>query len=97
MHHRAEEKGKGLLNSARKGKTTKRASGKPEFHIRLHHRQNASWQGELYWLNTGERVCFRSLLELVALIQEAADITFEPEAEEYLRSWDKKQEKVSTL
>lgn len=85
------------LNSTGINKTAQKATGKPEFQIRLHHRQNSSWQGELHWMNTGEKISFRSLLELINLIQEAAEISSEPEAEEYLRTWKISSEKVSTL
>lgn len=34
-------------------------------------RQNASWQGEVLWQKTGQKMCFRSALELLHLIQGA--------------------------
>ncbi len=85
------------LNSAGSNNTLLKSTGMPEFQIRLRHRQNTSWQGELYWLNTGEKKSFRSLLELINLIQEAAEISSEPEAEDYLRTWKTNAEKVSVL
>lgn len=85
------------MTSAGSNKIKEKSTGKPEFQVRLHHRQNCSWQGELYWLNTGEKITFRSLLELINLIQEAAEISSEPEAEEYLRTWKTSAEKVSTI
>ncbi len=60
---------------------------KPEFILRVIMRQNASWQGELRWLNSGKTVYFRSLLELIVLIQEAMVISGQPEADYSFRSW----------
>ena len=61
--------------------------GKPEFLIRLNMRQNATWQGELCWVNDGRKIHFRSLLEMVNLMQEAIEISGEPKAEYAFRSW----------
>jgi hypothetical protein len=66
---------------------TRKPLGKPDFMIRLSLRQNVTWQGELHWLNAGRRVNFRSLMELISLMQEAADISAEPRKEYELRSW----------
>lgn len=60
---------------------------KPEFLIRLNMRQNATWQGELCWVNDGRKIHFRSLLEMVNLMQEAIDISGLPQAESAFRSW----------
>ncbi len=60
---------------------------KPDFIVRVLMRQNASWQGELCWLNSGKTVHFRSLLELIMLMQEAMEISGQPEADYSFRSW----------
>lgn len=41
------------------------------FIVRILYRCNASWQGEIIWLEGKRQKKFRSLLELVMLIQEA--------------------------
>ena len=69
------------------GKVPKNSLGKPGFLIRLNLKQNVTWQGELHWINAGRKVHFRSLLELIALMQEAIDISAEPHGEYELRSW----------
>jgi hypothetical protein len=51
-----------------------RAKPKLSFLVRLQYRQNASWQGEVQWADSGrgtKSVQFRSLLELLALMAEA--------------------------
>lgn len=60
---------------------------KPEFLIKILMRQNSSWQGEIRWLNSDKVIHFRSMLEMVMLIQEAMDLSGEPEAEYKFRSW----------
>lgn len=51
--------------------TTSQKNSKPieVFFINTIFRQNASWQGEVLWEKTGQRICFRSALELLHLIQ----------------------------
>jgi hypothetical protein len=57
------------------------------FLIRILLRQNATWQGEVHWLDTDKVVRFRSLLEMVMLMQEAMDTSGEPKVEYEFRSW----------
>ena len=41
------------------------------FSVRILFRQNASWQGSLLWQEGGQEVCFRSVLELILLMDNA--------------------------
>ena len=41
------------------------------FSLKILFRQNASWQGSLCWLESGQEVPFRSVLELLLLIDSA--------------------------
>lgn len=41
------------------------------FAVRIIFRQNASWQGSVKWLDTGQEQSFRSVLELILLIDNA--------------------------
>ena len=51
---------------------TRRTSlGGTNFLVSIHHQQNHSWQGSIQWLDTGQKVHFRSELELLGLMQEA--------------------------
>jgi hypothetical protein len=76
--------------------TSKKTLGKPEFLVRLNLRHNATWQGELHWLNADRRVHFRSVMEMVALMEEAMEISGEPKAEYEFRSWQDEIDSVST-
>lgn len=42
------------------------------FMIRVLFRQNTSWQGRITWMNENREECFRSVLELLLLIDSAA-------------------------
>jgi hypothetical protein len=70
-------------------------AGGAEFLIRVHFRQNASWQGEVHWLEADKKIFFRSFLELVMLLQEALDEADSPKAEYLFRSWTDKEEIIS--
>lgn len=67
---------------------------KPEFLIKIHHRQRTTWQGEITWLDgtrEGQSVFFRSRREMLALIEEAADACKKANPESKLRSWKDEQ------
>ena len=40
------------------------------FAIRILFRQNVSWQGSITWVEGGQEVCFRSVLELIVLMND---------------------------
>ena len=43
------------------------------FVIRVQHRQNSSWQGRITWMDKNKTVCFRSVWELIKLVDGALD------------------------
>lgn len=43
------------------------------FVIRVQHRQNSSWQGRITWMDQDKTVCFRSVWELIKLVDGALD------------------------
>lgn len=43
------------------------------FVIRVQHRQHSSWQGRVAWLDKDQTVSFRSVLELIKIIDGALD------------------------
>ena len=43
------------------------------FVIRVKYRQNATWQGEIVWLEKSLRTSFRSALELLRILQDALE------------------------
>lgn len=47
-----------------------RSTEKGSFVIQILDQQNYSWQGTITWLANNERKSFRSLLELIKLIDE---------------------------
>ena len=59
------------------------ASGREAtFHIRVIFRKNASWQGIICWVDGGKRENFRSVLELLMLMDEAVEAGREKRAQE---------------
>ena len=49
------------------------------FKIRILFRQNAGWQGSVYWLESKQESQFRSVLELILLLDSALTPEEEPE------------------
>ena len=49
----------------------KRTGDLGSFVIRVQHRQNNSWQGRVTWLEENKTENFRSVLELIHLIDDA--------------------------
>lgn len=44
------------------------------FIIRVQHRQNSSWQGRITWMEADKTIQFRSVWEMIKLIENAVDI-----------------------
>ena len=63
------------ITAARKGKLA-------TFHLRVLFRQHASWQGSLYWMEEDREESFRSVLELILLMESALTRRFENEPEQ---------------
>ena len=57
------------------------------FIIRVQHRQNSSWQGRITWIEKNQTMYFRSVLELMKLMESALDSVSGPEDDEVLPSW----------
>ncbi len=55
------------------------------FLITIHHTENYSYQGFIQWLDTGEKLHFRSELELMTLIHSA--VSTQTEEDRSLRDW----------
>ena len=51
------------------------------FIVRVQHRQNSSWQGRLTWMEQDKTISFRSVWEMIKLIESAVDTVSEPEEE----------------
>ena len=63
---RPEESGSGVLAAAPAAAGEEKALA--TFKLRILFRQNASWQGSLVWVEQGTEAQFRSVLELVTLL-----------------------------
>ena len=57
------------------------------FIVRVQHRQNSSWQGRITWMEEDKTVQFRSVWEMIKLIENAVDSVSESEEEEPEENW----------
>ncbi len=55
------------------------------FLVKVQHRQNGTWQGKLTWLEEGKTVSFRSVWEMIKLMENALG---EDEPEDEIPDWD---------
>jgi predicted Rdx family selenoprotein len=85
------KKGGGAM-SEEKEKQTESSNTEASFLIRIQYRQNASWQGTIQWLEEKKTKQFRSELEMMMLINEAADKVNIQTDRTKLGSWNKKEE-----
>ena len=49
------------------------------FIVRVQHRQNSSWQGRIAWMEEDKTIQFRSVWEMIKLIESAVDTVSVPE------------------
>ncbi|MDR1438775.1 MAG: hypothetical protein LBJ10_01795 [Clostridiales bacterium] len=71
----------GERGESERGESGGGAEARLSFIVRLQYRQNVSWQGEAQWTDCkggSATVQFRSLLELLALMSEAAEFVTKP-------------------
>ena len=75
-------------------------SSRSSFVVKVHYNENATWQGEIQWLEGEASVRFRSMQEMIWLMQDAMSKTSkfetaptitwdEPEFEEEMRVSEK--------
>ena len=57
------------------------------FIIRVQHRQNSSWQGRLTWVEKDQTVNFRSIWEMVKLMESALNTMGNPETQSPDPAW----------
>ena len=58
------------------------------FIVRVQHRQNSSWQGRITWMEEDRTIQFRSIWEMIKLIESAVDTVSHPEGpEETALTW----------
>ena len=57
------------------------------FIVRVQHRQNSSWQGRITWMEEDRTIQFRSVWEMIKLIESAVDRVSEPEDDSAEAIW----------
>ena len=57
------------------------------FIVRVQHRQNSSWQGRITWMEEDRTIQFRSVWEMIKLIESAMNEVSGPEDDEDEDSW----------
>ena len=57
------------------------------FIVRVQHRQNSSWQGRITWMEQDKTINFRSVWEMVKLIESAVNTVAPDEEAETEASW----------
>ncbi len=63
------------------------------FIVRVQHRQNSSWQGTLTWMEQEQTVHFRSIWEMIKLIESAINSSGDPNQEnDSTPAWNVKAE-----
>ena len=73
----------------------KRHARGQSFLVEIKFRQNNCWQGTVQWLE-GQKTCsFRSMLELLRLMDEALEKTVAPEDKQETRSWEQEAQERS--
>lgn len=86
-------KQKGDKNVDERTETVKEMKvGDTAFLIRIIFRQNTTWMGEIHWLNAEKKLYFRSLMELIMLMQEALARSGVPKADYAFRTWQANEE-----
>lgn len=68
--------------------------GGSTFLIRIQFQQNATWQGTIQWLDHKKTVPFRSMLEMITLIQEALEEAQASGSKARFLSWEDKEEVI---
>lgn len=72
--------------------------GSTDFLLKVCFRQHSSWQGELQWIGTeyreSKKIFFRSLLELILLIEEALEKEKRIKPTQKLHSWNEDSFKI---
>ena len=52
------------------------------FIVRVQHRQNSSWQGRITWMEEDRTIQFRSVWEMIKLIESAVDSVIHEDGDE---------------
>lgn len=63
------------------------------FLVRVQHRQNSSWQGRVTWMEENKTVNFRSVWEMIKLVEEALDTVSEQEGNPREVRWPEEEDR----
>lgn len=58
------------------------------FIIKVQHRENSTWQGRITWVDENKTVSFRSVWEMMKLMENALDTACQPEDRDSERGWN---------
>lgn len=67
-------------------------AGGGQFLLDIRYQQNSSWQGSVQRLDTGEKINFRSTLELLTLIEAVVSQQADDSEPQRFRTWEKTKE-----
>ena len=67
------------------------------FIVRVQHRQNSSWQGSITWTEQNKTIYFRSVWEMIKLIESAVDSVSSQEEEDSRVSWFESEEEAGGM
>lgn len=73
----------------------KKKTGSNSFMVNIYFRQHHSWQGQIVWFERKTTRSFRSLLEMIMLIEEALDTAEGFRRDNPLRSWFEQPETLA--
>jgi len=68
---------------------------KNSFLVSVHRQDHQSWQGSIQWLETGQKVHFRSALEMMTLIDKALNSTAGSEKD--IRNWNLDRKRINAV
>ena len=63
------------------------------FIVRVQHRQNSTWQGRITWADKDMTMTFRSVWEMIHLMESAMDTDTVRDEEDRPRDWDGPEDK----
>jgi len=80
------------LNTTTQQKEGFRVPGGTNFLIRIQYGQHHTWQGTIQWLDGSKTMSFRSMLEMIHLMEDAIHIHAGDEWESQFRHWKDKED-----
>ena len=79
---------KGIEKMVTDQELLKHRGSQETFIVRVQHRENNSWQGRITWVDKNKTLTFRSIWEVVHMMENALYEDASPEDIPQIRSWD---------